>query len=764
MRSVTYLAYLLVGIVMMSCSNDFGDADKRPSEVQVYDIHGKVEKGPFISGSDISIQPMDENLQVLGSMFNTSISDNSGSFALGSREFTTPYAEFMANGYFFNEVTGELSSGTITLRALVDLSNSTTVNVNILTHLKYARIKNLVASGLEFNDANTLAQRELLEAFGLGAYSDTDVSSLSIVAGTDESAALITISSLLLIDRSEAELTEYLSRLSADFGSSGCFSTNTKEQIAKDKQALAKCLDEIKENIIARYDSLGMEVGVKELSRYVDWNEDGIAGNEVLRDGENVTIDIPTIEVPNEGGEFTINIDSPIAVYLEPQINTDDRVDISIGIEVPGGTRIGLIDNGGIYDVDDYDIVCESELDGGILHISVAMLESLYPKSKRIYLYDYIGGEVAYVELTQMGVAEDVSVSQAPMLGEVARILVEEIANNLFVGLRKYNKIEQFYNYNSLASLVDDYVYAGNGDIASAWTNLYKANASLLLLKRADEEQLNLYADYCNVISAICYSTLVYGWGDVPYINDYDTIEEVVGRGDISRESYQRILDDLKDNLLRAVANLPERKNEPLNDANGFFFASKDVARVLLANIYMYEGRYDDAQPLLQKVIDNGFYTLDSSTDFRPATTTDNSISIEDSTEVIFAMINRIDGSGTRANVTIYEAGVMPYITLSDVYLSLAECYYMQDDSTMAEQLLSDVVNAKSLDVSAEGTLLKIKDIRGRISLFSGTYFAFLKRTGMAQSICDIEEYQLLLPIPSQELHTNPSMTQNEGY
>lgn len=67
-------------------------------------------------------------------------------------------------------------------------------------------------------------------------------------------------------------------------------------------------------------------------------------------------------------------------------------------------------------------------------------------------------------------------------------------------------------------------------------------------------------------------------------------------------------------NLEKAIDNLEEKKNESLsNDANDFFFLSKDVARILLANICMYQGEYSQAEKLLGKVISNGFYGLDAS-------------------------------------------------------------------------------------------------------------------------------------------------------
>ena len=144
---IVSLTLLLAGLTVTSCENI--TEHTRP---QTYDICGKVEKGPYISGSTITIQPLDEQLQVLGSMYNTTITDNLGNFVLGKREFLTPYADLMANGYFFNEVKGELSIGTLTLRGFADLRDCESVNVNILTHLKYAPISKRKKSYLRHSD------------------------------------------------------------------------------------------------------------------------------------------------------------------------------------------------------------------------------------------------------------------------------------------------------------------------------------------------------------------------------------------------------------------------------------------------------------------------------------------------------------------------------------------------------------------------------------------------------------------------------------
>lgn len=750
------LASLFVGFMSVSCS-DKNDLGGEPFEPQTYDVRGKVEKGPFISGSTITIQPMDSKLQVLGELYNTSITNDIGDFILGSKEFTAPYVELIANGYFFNEVTGELSNGTLTLRALADLRKSETINVNILTHLKYSRIKKLILAGKSYDEANTQAQKELLESFGLQEFVGDDVSSFSIVSGTSESAALIATSSLLLLGRSEAALTEYLSKLSEDFGANGTFSDNIKNQIREDKDKLAKHIKDIRENIINRYDELGIEANVEDLSYYIDWDGDGKAGNEILKNNEIVHLERNSLDIPNNGGTFTINIESPIPVYLVSQVEDESDTNTDVNNSV--------IYNFSIYEGYDEssfinkEIDSKCELNGNTLNITVSELQSRINKTKTIILYDYIGNIVATIDLKQEGKNMNIPVSEIPLLGEDAKAVVGGIAHTLCEGLRYYNLIEQYYNYNKQTDAVRNNVSSYSSEIENSWRKFYNANAQLLQLKQLDEDRLNVYADYFNVLCAIYYSNLVYGWGGVPYIKNYSDIEHVVNYGK-NRESQQNIFSDLKTHLTIAIENLPEKKNESIKDANGFFFMSRDVARVLLANIYMYQGDYSSAYPLLKMVVDNGYYQLDASTNFLPPTTTDN-IGLAESTEVIFAFMC---DSGTRSGITIRAADVIPYITLSDVYLSMAECLYRLGDMSNARNYINAVATAKNISLKQADILMDIKDLREHLLLYSGTYFAFLKRSGLAIDVCGILEYQLLFPIPESEMQVNMVITQNPGW
>ena len=269
--------YILIALSALTLAACEKNPEEETAKTKDYQVSGLVEKGPFVSGSTINLQPLGNDYAPVGTQFHTEITDNEGSFNLGKVSLTAPYATLTANGYFFNEVVGELSKGTLSLNAIVDLSNKSTVNVNLLTHLKYYRIQHLLGEGKAFKDADKQAQEELFTAFGLQAFNSGDVSQYSITAGTDQAAALIAISSLLLVNRSEAQLTEYLSTLSKEFGDNGVLSEATKNKIAADMVSLDPKLDAIQANIVKRYQELGKMVSVKDLYPYFDWDGDGVA-------------------------------------------------------------------------------------------------------------------------------------------------------------------------------------------------------------------------------------------------------------------------------------------------------------------------------------------------------------------------------------------------------------------------------------------------------------------------------------------------------
>lgn len=66
----------------------------------------------------------------------------------------------------------------------------------------------------------------------------------------------------------------------------------------------------------------------------------------------------------------------------------------------------------------------------------------------------------------------------------------------------------------------------------------------------------------------------------------------------------------LEEELVEAIRNLDEKKCVAFaTNANDAVFVSKDVARILLAKVYMYQQKWAAASNLLQQVVDK-IYTL----------------------------------------------------------------------------------------------------------------------------------------------------------
>lgn len=735
-----FKSYLISGLsttlclFALSCSDKENPVDNKDNP-QTYKISGKVEKGPFVSGSTITIQPLNEKMKVLGEYYNTTIQDNIGNFNLGSKQFQAPYAELTANGYFFNEITGDLSTGTLSLRALVDLSDETTVNVNILTHLKYQRIKSLVASGKSFKEANGQAQKELFTAFGLQKYAETDASRFSITAGTDESAVLIAISSLLLVDRSEAELTEYLAKLCKEFGQNGTFTEESKAQIKEDRENLYGLLSTIEDNIIYRYKESGLTVEVKEIARFLDWNDDGTAGNEMLQEGQEVVLETTQLDVPNKGGKYDIKITSPIPVYLTSLIGSD------IITSTPPEE---------IYK--DVAIDITKSLDKDVLTIQIGALNFGNPKSTFINLYDCLGNVIATVTINQ---AANENLPSSPMLGAYARTEVEKIASFLGEGLAKLSLIEQYYHYNKQTNWVSTYISSENATLEESWSAFYYANRINVTLKHKDAQQQNHYQEILNVFSAMYYYNMVVYWGGVPYLTELSQFEGF----SFPRTDANVILDDLIEKLKSAIGVLEEKKNESLEDTNSFFFVSKDVARILLADIYMYQGKYTEAEPLLSQVINNGFYELDA-TDYSDP----NSIGDGNSKEAIFIAQHKTYPRTRAEQIKLYIPAIVSLLNYTDVVLSYAECLYKTGQSAQAKNFLNQVASAKGITVDDNDVFKGIKDARNRLMLYSFSNFAFLKRNSIAKEEYDVKDYRLLLPIPMSEMQSNSQIMQNPGY
>ena len=141
--------------------------------VENRDIAGVSQKGPFVTGSTVTVQELDGvTLKQTGKSFKGRIKSDKGDFAIKGVNLLSQYAILEASGYYRDEISGKKSTGTVTLYALTDLSNRKTVNINLLTHLEYERVMYLVTEKkMPIADAKSQAEKEILstETFRKGA-------------------------------------------------------------------------------------------------------------------------------------------------------------------------------------------------------------------------------------------------------------------------------------------------------------------------------------------------------------------------------------------------------------------------------------------------------------------------------------------------------------------------------------------------------------------------------------------------------------------
>ncbi|WP_295095826.1 FISUMP domain-containing protein [uncultured Fibrobacter sp.] len=250
-------------------------------------ILGVVQKGPYAKGASVSVHELDAGVLLLtGNHYEGKVLNDSGAYSVTFDEFESPYAILEASGLFRNELTGAKTKSSVTLYAVTDLSERDSVNVNLLTHLEYARVLYLVTvKHVSFSEAKAQAEREVMAAFGIkGDFGLAE--NLDAFGNGDGSAALLAMSVLVLgclntesgpfglgnpkgDAREESKLSERLSDMVFDIEKDGEW--NDKSTIVKiadwaANQSMEGGLDSIRETVA----SWKMSKKVPAFEKYVD--------------------------------------------------------------------------------------------------------------------------------------------------------------------------------------------------------------------------------------------------------------------------------------------------------------------------------------------------------------------------------------------------------------------------------------------------------------------------------------------------------------
>lgn len=240
------------------------------------------QKGPLVRGSTVTVEELSATLATTGPRFTYQTDSELGTFTPNAA-FTSQYVGVTATGNYFDEVTGALSDGPVTLNAYGNLSQPTTLNANVLTTLAYRRIQTLISSSnLTFTAAQAQAESEVLAALGIPAGDYGRFSSLDIGKAGNGDRMLAAVSSLFSYGNTSANLAALLTSVQQDIATNGRITSNaTTTTLRASMQALDGAA--IAANLNQRYAAAGVSYSAADIVDWLDQDGDGVSGRLEFR-------------------------------------------------------------------------------------------------------------------------------------------------------------------------------------------------------------------------------------------------------------------------------------------------------------------------------------------------------------------------------------------------------------------------------------------------------------------------------------------------
>lgn len=290
-------------------------------------LAGFAQKGPFITGSSVTVSELDSAFHQTGRVYSTTTDGSAGRFELKNVELISPYVLLRADGYYFNEISGVVSAGTLTLYTLADIRDVNSVNINVLTHLERGRVEYLIAEQkMSFSQAKRQAQTEVLNIFNLSIENDSVSESIVIHGKTVNDAVLLAVSCILQGTLSTAEMTELMSKIIADIKTDGVLNDLSLGSALIDNARLINRA-QIRSNLEKQYSgSDSLQAQIPDFEKYIS---DFIANTAYTpvkvigypaqgNSGPNVLHD--TVSVVNIGRNYSLKADLPAGTSLKVHI------------------------------------------------------------------------------------------------------------------------------------------------------------------------------------------------------------------------------------------------------------------------------------------------------------------------------------------------------------------------------------------------------------------------------------------------------------
>ncbi len=281
--SKTLLATALVVPIALTGCGGSSDGHNNDSGQQ-YQFSGAVQKGPLQPGSVVTINELNQDLQPTGRSHTTQIEDYEGNYSVKER-FSTPYAELVAHGYYFNELTNHTDEQ-MSMSAFVDMNATSQVNFNVATAAMKQSVMSQVQAGTEFNEAVDKATSDLLKLYSYApeqwsGHVNFYNTNLSNSGDTSTLLLVISTSTLTMATDNKLTLEEQIEKIGQVLLEPESVQFEEMKQ-ALNTYNLALYKTDAYENTQKYFADNTLEFDIPHIDYFIDVNGDGVLPNKDL--------------------------------------------------------------------------------------------------------------------------------------------------------------------------------------------------------------------------------------------------------------------------------------------------------------------------------------------------------------------------------------------------------------------------------------------------------------------------------------------------
>lgn len=309
---------------LVETENPIVDNDNNEiAEPEYVELYGKVQKGPFISGGNVTVYLLDEELKQTGKSFRSEITGADGTYSFDN-ELEKGLANLSATGFFYDEVKGTISESSLTLETLTELDGKAPANINILTALSSKRIEKLVSEGKTFAEAVRQAKGEVLSVFHISSaqIGNVDFGMMDLTGSGIADAALLAVSVTMASGRTVGEMSSLIASISSEIASTGSVSQKTSDRIASGLSSLD--LEAVRENLTRYWSESGIDGEVPEFEGFMDMDWNGTIDKEESW----LILGSEEIWVPDTGGSYEVELKHNIEYDVSVESPADSWITI----------------------------------------------------------------------------------------------------------------------------------------------------------------------------------------------------------------------------------------------------------------------------------------------------------------------------------------------------------------------------------------------------------------------------------------------------